>query len=294
MPDIWPLRRHPLWRATGRGYDEYGKAGLQVPFMVMPEQRPNAPHATPPARGSIFESFDSVAHLLKHSGLADGPRHAANPPVPGATDAPVQPDALVFRPLVRRPMALLQIVDDGRDDGEIVRVRGDRLVIGRSEGEIRIPHDISMSSSHAVIERLPEGGWQLADLGSATGTFVRVTTARLKHGSIILVGASRLRFDVIDMTEAWLVEVPLHGQGRRYECHGPVATIGRDAAVSQIVIDDPFMSPTHARVHRTQRGWRIENVGMNGLWVRLDAPVTLSAPAQFQCGEQRFVFIPLT
>jgi pSer/pThr/pTyr-binding forkhead associated (FHA) protein len=204
------------------------------------------------------------------------------------------PDAVVFRPVVRGPMALLHIVDDGREDGETIRVRGDRLVIGRSEGDVRIPHDISMSSAHAAIERLPEGGWLLADLGSATGTFVRVTTARLKHGSIILVGATRLRFDVIDMTEAWLVELPLHGLGRRYECHGPSSSVGRAADGCQIVIDDPFVSPVHARVHRTQRGWRIENVGMNGLWVRLDAPVALSAPAQFQCGEQRFVFVPLT
>lgn len=262
--------------------------------MAMPEQRPDVHQPPPPARGSIFESFDGVAHLLRHSGLVDRASPPAVPSLPGTTDAAGQPDALVFRPLLRRPMALLQIVDDGRDDGETVRVRDDRLVIGRTAGEIRIPHDISMSSSHALIERLPEGGWQLADLGSATGTFVRVTTARLKHGSIIMVGATRLRFDVIDMTEAWLVEVPLHGQGRRYECHGPVATIGRNALGCQIVIDDPFVSPAHARVHRTKRGWRIENVGMNGLWVRLDAPVTLSAPAQFQCGEQRFVFIPLT
>lgn len=191
-------------------------------------------------------------------------------------------------------MALLQIVDDGHDDGETIRVRGDTLVIGRSEGDVRIPHDISMSSSHASIERLAEGGWRLSDLGSAAGTFVRVTTARLKHGSMMLVGATRLRFDVIDMTEARLVEAPLHGEGRHHECHGPVATIGRVAATSQIVIDDPFVSPTHARVRRTKRGWRIDNIGMNGLWLRIDAPVVLSSPAQFQCGEQRFVFVPLT
>lgn len=258
--------------------------------MVMPEHRPEASRgaALPPAsRSSIFESFDTVAHLLRRPPAGD---EAATAP---ATATPPQADALPYRPTLRRPMAILQIVDDGHDDGETIRVRGDSLVIGRSEGDVRIPHDISMSSSHAVIERLPEGGWQLADLGSATGTFVRVTTARLKHGAMVLIGATRLRFDVIDMTEAWLVEVPLHGQGRRHECHGPVATVGRGPEGCQIVIDDPFVSPVHARVHRTRRGWRIENVGMNGLWVRLDGPVGLSTTAQFQCGEQRFVFVPL-
>lgn len=266
--------------------------------MVMPEHQSNVRRAASlsPARPSIFESFDSVAHLLRDTGKTD--THAADMLAPAshgsATGPHPEPDALPFRPTLRRPMAVLQIVDDGHEHGETIRIRGDSLVIGRSEGDVRIPHDISMSSSHAVIERLPEGGWQLADLGSATGTFVRVTTARLKHGSIVLIGATRLRFDVIDMTEAWLVEVPLHGQGRRHECHGPVATIGRGPDGCQILIDDPFVSPVHARVHRTQRGWRIENVGMNGLWVRIDGPVTLSTTAQFQCGEQRFVFMPLT
>ena len=40
--------------------------------------------------------------------------------------------------------------------------------------------------------------------------------------------------------------------------------------------------------------WRIVNRGLNGLWVRIEAPVRLHAVAQFQCGDQRFVLEPLT
>jgi hypothetical protein len=58
-------------------------------------------------------------------------------------------------------------------------------------------------------------------------------------------------------------------------------------------IDDAFVSPLHADLHQTPKGWRIENRGLNGLWVRIDAPVKLGGPSQFQCGEQRFVFVPL-
>jgi len=266
-----------------------------------PDPRRPSPVPAHPAGGSIFESFDGVAHLLRQPGAADGADPGVvvggGPAIPSAaaarSPALPQPDAAVFRPTLRRPMALLHVVDDGREDGEAVRMRGDTLRIGRNEGDVQIPHDISMSSAHAMLERVPEGGWRLSDLGSATGTFVRVTRAPLKHGSMLMIGMTRLRFDIIDMTEAWLVEMPLHGQGRRHECHGPAATVGRAPDGCQVVIDDPFVSPIHARVFRSQRGWRIKNFGMNGLWVRIDAPVTFTATAQFQCGEQRFVFMPL-
>jgi hypothetical protein len=46
-------------------------------------------------------------------------------------------------------------------------------------------------------------------------------------------------------------------------------------------------------LHHTARGWRIENSGANGLWVRIEAPLRLTVPSQFQCGEQRFIFVPL-
>ena len=49
-------------------------------------------------------------------------------------------------------MATLCILDDGRDDGEWVRIRGDKVVIGRNEGDICIPHDTMIL---AGMRRLP-------------------------------------------------------------------------------------------------------------------------------------------
>jgi pSer/pThr/pTyr-binding forkhead associated (FHA) protein len=228
---------------------------------------------------SRLESFDDWAHLLRPSAGA-GPRDG-------------RPEARPFRPLLRRPMALLHVVDDGRDHGEVVRLRGDRLVIGRSEGDLVIPHDISMSPKHAAIDRLEDGAWLLSDLGSSGGTFVRVTSARLRDGTTIRIGATMLRFQAVDVTEGWLVEMPATGLGRRHECHGPVTTVGREGCGCGISLRDPFVSPVHAEVHGSARGWRIDNAGTNGLWVRLDGPVRMTAPSQFLCGEQRFVFEPL-
>jgi pSer/pThr/pTyr-binding forkhead associated (FHA) protein len=235
---------------------------------------------------ATFESFDDWAHLVSaHRPPAVG--HAGD-----AAPARVSPDALPYRPTIRPAMAVLRIVDDGAEDGELIRVRRDRIVIGRTAGDVLIPHDISMSPQHAAIERLGDSAWQLSDLGSAAGTFVRVTTARLRDGLVLLVGRTRLRFQSVDATEAWLVEERSDRPGPRHECHGPVTSLGRGDCGCGIGLDDPFVSQIHAEIRRTQRGWVIDNTGMNGLWVRIDGPVRMTAPAQFQCGEQRFVFMP--
>lgn len=236
--------------------------------------------------GRLPDSLDDWVRVLKplrqpHQ-AADG---LQSPGGPG--------DAEPYRPRLRGSMALLKVLDDVGEDGEFIRMRGERLVIGRSAGDVVIPHDISMSARHAVIERIGDDGWQLADLGSAQGTFVRAASARLKHGTVLQIGATRLRFHILDLTEGMFVEVRPAGDGMRHECHAPATSIGRCGGRAGIVLDDPFVSELHATVHRSPRGWRIENSGMNGLWVRIDAPVAMTMPSQFQCGEQRFAFQPL-
>ena len=221
----------------------------------------------------------------------------ARPPAsePAGSLQPGRPvlGTLPFRPGFRRPMALIHVIDDGRETGEVVRMRGDRLLIGRVDGDIVVPHDICMSPAHAAIERLDDGGWLLSDLGSSTGTFVRVTSARLVTGTVIQVGRTRLRFEETGPTTGWLVERSAGGPGRRHECRAPRATIGRAEIGPDVPLSDPFLSPTHATIQRTPRGWRITNSGWNGLWVRIDQPVRMAAASQFLCGEQRFVFEPL-
>ena len=189
-------------------------------------------------------------------------------------------------------MGLLHIVDDGRETGETIRIREDWVVIGRSEGKVVIPHDTAMSARHARIDRLPDGSWQLSDEGSAAGTLVRAAATRLRHGTIVQLGATRLLFEVEATGSACLVEVRSNHLGRRHECVG-ATTIGRSGGAAAITIDDPFISPLHAEVRLTPRGWKMINRGLNGLWVKLETPVKMAGPSQFLCGEQRFVFEPL-
>ncbi|MFM8377797.1 MAG: FHA domain-containing protein [Planctomycetia bacterium] len=238
---------------------------------------------------TLLESFDSWAQLLRH-GESQRRQPGAGAERPRT---PSVPEALPYRPLLRRPLALLHVVDDGHEDGETIRLRADRLEIGRTEGDVTIPHDISMSTRHAVLECGPGGTWLLSDAGSAGGTYVRVMAARLHDGSCLQLGASKLRFDAAAGTEPALVELAPAGDGPRHACSGPLTTIGRAGGGCDVEIGDPFISPRHAEVHAAAGAWRIENRGLNGLWVRISGPVKLTHPAQFMCGEQRFVFVPL-
>jgi hypothetical protein len=270
-------------------------------------------HQPPPAAGTFFESFDGWAQLLKAHGAAanegpvsalltvDGEAAALTDPTspPPAPDVGIE--ALPWRPGRRPPTALLHVVDDGRDSGETIRLRDDALVVGRQTGSVSIPHDPFLEVSHARLDRLPGSGWLLSDLGSADGTWVRVMTAKLRPGTRFQIGGTRLVFrrradGVAEFAPA------CHDDGATpLPCPPPPFLLGRADAWSQqtdlglttLLLDDPFVSPIHVEVIAGRSTWRIVNRGLNGLWVRIDAPVRLDAAAQFQCGDQRFVLEPL-
>ncbi|MCI0463384.1 MAG: FHA domain-containing protein [Gemmataceae bacterium] len=211
-----------------------------------------------------------------------------------------QPD----RPHLRPPIALLCICDDGKLDGEWVRLRGDRYVIGRTEGDICIPHDVTMSSQHAEISRqgTREGyRWLLRDLHSANGTFARISSAILRHSDEVLIGRGRYRFEAAEsaaMVEearnpvpATLVELAGTGSGQHFTLTLPEYWIGRDREACRIARpDDLVVSPRHARLYRDVVGqWHIENnQSFNGVWFRVEE-FQLASSCQFRLGEQRFV-----
>src|SRR5687767_9878591 len=55
---------------------------------------------------------------------------------------------LLSRPTGRPPVALLVLLDDGERSGEEIRIRGERFVLGRTEGDVTIPHDSLISGKH--------------------------------------------------------------------------------------------------------------------------------------------------
>lgn len=224
-----------------------------------------------------------------------------------------------FRPSQRHPMAVLCIFDDDGDSKETVRIRKSPFTIGRTHGDVVIPHDSQISSQHAEISLILDGdkyAWKLKDLDSTNGTFVRASDVTLKPGLLLLMGKTRYRFEMKSSngyatTDEWkqqgtgqwqqqpaesqqqmpaLVEMTHEGDGQQFVFNGNDLWIGSDPQQSAIVLKDPMVSPRHARVFRDEKNrWVIESSKtLNGLWAQIDE-VSLGKGGQFQCGEQRFL-----
>src|SRR5215469_11891877 len=71
------------------------------------------------------------------------------------------------------------------------------MTIGRSRECDIFLEDLAVSRLHATIRQLPDGGFEIEDNRSASGTFVngmRITRYRLLEGDAVQIGASRLIF----------------------------------------------------------------------------------------------------
>jgi pSer/pThr/pTyr-binding forkhead associated (FHA) protein len=214
---------------------------------------------------------------------------------------------------------LLVCDDDSLDQGEIRYVRSERVVIGRTQGDIVIAHDLTMSGSHAEIMRTDIGGkhgWVLRDLGSSNGTLARVRSVTLRNGMGIQLGSKRFRFDqpnpprtdpgrsddpgtVLvadlaalppDMLPA-LVESSIRGlpDGQRHPLRKPINSIGRPAVGNDIQLEDDCVAARHAVITLDATGvWQLNSLpSLNGVWVQVPG-VRLTDDCLFQCGEQRF------
>jgi pSer/pThr/pTyr-binding forkhead associated (FHA) protein len=258
--------------------------------------------------GTRLESIEEIREAIK----------AKHPPTIKETTP--EPDTVAFRPLRRPPIALVCIFDDGnKEDGEWVRIRGAKLVIGREQGDIVIPHDDMMSARHAEVVRQGERGryrWYLHDLQSTNGTYVRIGRSILRDGQEFLIGSGRYRFDAAPQdraeaaetdtkpkgTRGWqnvspkdlfpaLVHLTPQGEGERFLLTEADNWLGRDASQCTVVLGkDPLANPRHARVYRDEKGrWFLENgASLNGTWLRVNK-ITLDGTGQFQLGEQRFL-----
>ena len=74
--------------------------------MSMHEPKP-AP--SPPA--TLLESFDNWAHVLRQAESGQPPAAPPSNAIP-SPPANAAPEALPYRPMIRKPMALLLVVDD--------------------------------------------------------------------------------------------------------------------------------------------------------------------------------------
>ncbi len=275
--------------------------------------------------GTLLETDDDIrqALLSGHRGRQLGPPVAVDPaaPMPASTPAAAARSAVPYRPTVRPPVAVLTVFDDGKTDGESIRIRDHRFIIGRTEGDLCIPLDGRISAKHVEITHQVVGGlhrWVVTDLQSTHGMFVRVSRTVLADKAEFLVGNGRYRFDAPQVDAGQTVDhVP--NEGGFSETHGlddgasplrPAAVtelIGKDIGNRMLLIkaeywigsdpscpicrpDDPFCEPRHIRLYRGGKhgGWHAEHQkSLNGLWLRMPQ-IAVESTARFQIGEQQF------
>lgn len=286
------------------------------------------PPSIPPPGGTLLETDEEILQALRAGQPpAATPRpkkpsaKPTGPDTPAAFPSAVKPAAesavravQPFRPTARPPAASLVVCDDGRSEGEVIRLRGDRFVIGRTEGDLLLPHDPLVSGRHIEITRQLVKGehrWVVTDLNSMNGTFVRVSRAALADQSEILVGGGRYRLETSEKltieyvpaaagsTQGYasqpapqmppaLVELVPGGIGNRYVLAKSEYWIGTDPACPIHRPADPFCEPWHARLYLASGGWHAEHKkALNGLWLRVPQ-IASEKGCQFQIGEQRF------
>jgi pSer/pThr/pTyr-binding forkhead associated (FHA) protein len=101
----------------------------------------------------------------------------------------------------KRPsrLALTQLLAGGHQ-GMVFRARNESLSIGREGNDVNFPDDPFISGRHATVTALDNEGtkFQIADLASKNGTFLRVSgEAALFHGDYVFLGQQLLRVEII-------------------------------------------------------------------------------------------------
>ncbi len=281
----------------------------------MNERKPAVRDGERPSSGTVLESAEEVRQAIQDAQRSL--QSAIERPRPAGGEAQESSSTQPFRPRNRPPMAVLCVRFDEEDEGQQIAVFASPFVIGRVEGNLVIDNDTEISGRHAELIRVFDNGrhfWQLHDLKSTNGTFVRAAVALLKDQQEVLLGGRRYRFeietadDATDRTRspstrkvqqapsrteqralASLVEVGETGSEKRFAITSTEHWIGRDSRLSSIVLDDPMVSPRHARLYRDkQNRWLLSNAkSLNGIWLRINR-IDLGSTAQFQLGEQRF------
>jgi pSer/pThr/pTyr-binding forkhead associated (FHA) protein len=171
------------------------------------------------------------------------------------------------------PPSLVVISGSGRERRIPIPAHG--IVLGR-DGELGVPFstDRFVSRKHVTVRRRDEHSVEIADLGSANGTYLNSTQvhdqARMHGGDVLRIGQIELKLDLppsggmsFDATvtagpkheEALVpclaIVTPDADSGRRIWLSAEYMVVGREP-VSDIHLDEPHVSRTHAALR--QRG----------------------------------------
>jgi pSer/pThr/pTyr-binding forkhead associated (FHA) protein len=213
---------------------------------------------------------------------AKAPARAAAPPPPPLPHAP----AARFR--------LAAVRTDGLP-GSTFPLDKDEIVCGRTEGDIRIPDDPTVSPRHARF--VQSGGvLRVEDLGSVNGTYLRIREPRrLAPGQEIRIGHQLLRLEPLARPPArddrgarpWGTKDPGYrfrlsqlleggGLGEIFPLRDGENAIGREAGAVTFP-SDPFVSARHARIDVAGGEVTLADTGSsNGTFVKIAGAADLA------------------
>jgi DNA-binding NtrC family response regulator len=128
----------------------------------------------------------------------------------------------------------------GPDTGQCRQAEGSEFTIGTANGSDLELSDPTVSRHHCAI-RVADCGFHVRDLGSTNGTYVgamRIDSGYLESGAILRLGATRIRFEVLDET----VREPIASSSS----FGPV--MGRSPAMRRLFSLLPKIASTDSTV----------------------------------------------
>jgi pSer/pThr/pTyr-binding forkhead associated (FHA) protein len=299
--------------------------GSPLTARVTPDQAPHdaalagavvqapAPRAAPAPSGGVA-ALDVPATIQTRAPLAP---QAVAPQAAGA-------QALVAQPAPATPRtagaaaaghARLVVVTEDGSDGKSFELDQPTVTIGRTEGDIILSDDPYVSPRHARLEQVG-GVWQVDDLGSLNGVFVRVKGRRpLQKDDLILLGSQVLQFEPVNDEERQLGPMSQHGTrifgtkpvrrlarldqrttaglvGDVYYVHRDETTLGRE--LGDIVFTaDAFLSRRHAMLRREPASgeFTLEDLdSSNGTFIAIRGRSAIEQGDRIRIGQHLFRF----
>jgi pSer/pThr/pTyr-binding forkhead associated (FHA) protein/uncharacterized OB-fold protein len=227
------------------------------------------------------------------------PRHGSVPSIPAA--APPLP-----APAPRAARIRLALVRNDGVPGPILAVEKDEALCGRSEGDLLLPEDPTVSPRHARFT-VAGGVLRVEDLGSVNGTFIRLKEPRkLALGDEFRVGRQLLRLEPLPRpahgddhtgTRPWGTKDPGYrfrlsqlleggGLGEIFPLRDGENLLGREAGEVSFP-GDRYVSARHARLEVGADGVRLADAGSsNGTYVKIAGSTELAIGDQLLVGAQ--------
>lgn len=237
-----------------------------------------------------------------HCGQAVDVAPARRPTSPPSPPTPVAPPPDPVR-VPATPYRLVLVRHDGMP-GASHPLDREVTICGRREGDLLLPEDGSVSPRHAAIT-VREGRVRVEDLGSTSGTFLRLRSPRsLTFGDEIRLGRQLLRLEPMPRPPAtqapgtpWGSTDPGYrarlvqlleggGLGEVLPLRAGASTIGRETGEVSFPADR-YVSGRHARVDVGEAAVTLTDLGSsNGTFVRVGGPTEIGAGDQILLGMQ--------